>query len=748
MRLFVSCVLNDKNRQAKTLTFDYHHDTKSLKNLAPSAVFLPSSPLNLTNNGDFKQNKTTTSASNSDQQQHQVPRTPLESIAEVTETATTITSAQGTGADDNETTSKKPSLHSTRSGPRPSKLEMPTPGAESRSGGESSPSALSPAFSEATTSIDLNSQTPASASILIADHNIKPTDKIASVLYFRQDKQEEHGLPARNKQQPGEPPRIGVSAEQPTHYNDHNNEAALQEQQQQPQNMLATDSLDSEEAAAIRIQSAFRGYRTRKNSPYRTRSPPSNSASTKQNALQQQGATVLQENKGDADDLGKCEQFETSEAAQTVGRRASRQRHRDSSPVQVVAVDDQRVGDQVSAEGSTRARERTIQGASSVEEFTTTEDTTTVKEAVLVPDQQQSDQAESNTVTPGQSVDQSAALEIVRSDEPNSDSRKADGPSLSFDINALSEANTLDEAGLSAALEAQETNTDDLPEIGGIANSLAPRPSEASVELDTDSSVLGAALSLNEDISASNDLQNASAQVGGSAPPLGPIDEDKSQGVSVMTDELESEARRLVDELNAEAIEEPNQDKAEELNCRLEEATNQLEQALDEATSGDVVEAHVDIAQELLDEEEQRAIELESDDIERRDPRGQASEERAKSPQIRTEEPEFISKPPEESNVPEIVGEEQPNDKQDEEVVEIVESEESSGTHLGLQPPDDGASSGRSSAQNSSSDADDNSENDNSPNKQQTSANRQSGQKQQQQPGKNKRKNRKRKGKK
>lgn len=769
-----------------------------------------------------------TTLSNSDQQ-HQASRTPLESIAEVTETPPP--QSQDTGdSNNNDTTVNK---HSSRISPSASKLEMPTPGAEFRSNGSGngleSPSLLSPALSEATTSIDLDYEVPASASILISDHNVKPADRIASVLYFKESqtssKQEGDAKPSSNSSQlhsgATELPSVDVTLG--GDYNEEANDSLSQ--QQQSQNILATDSMDSEEAAAIRIQSAFRGYRTRKNSPYRTRSP-GNSIDTaaKRNALHQQDNNTSVLNELTSVELERFED-EAGKAANTVGRRASRQRHRDlsagSQELPDIAADQQqqRVNcpikssdrDETSRldeqQASTIHQERVIQGAPSVEEFTTTEDTTTVKEASIVPAQHQSDEAGLGAQIACQIIDQSAAAppESVESDEHNSGSNKADRPSLSFDMNVgllSEEANTLDETALSAALEAghETNNTDELAENGallGDSSFAAPRPSEASVELDTDSSVLGAALSLNEDTSlANNDSQVApvvasvpNQVIGGASQLQTTMDDDKSQGVSLMTDELEfeSEARRLFDELQLEQDQDQEQDQEQEQYNTIElmqhkEAANDGECALAgeemedgsatnsglESGCGDVTDEHANLGQELLlNEEEQRAIELESDDIERRDPRGQASEERAKSPQIRAPEqdaPPFRS--PQTINddvIPEVAGGEEAIQDKEREIVEVIVSSEGTGACLSVRPANDGANSGRSSpalnssAPNSSGSGEsgDNSDNeDGSPtNRQRHQAheNRQSNaqrQQQQQQTGKNKKKNRKRKGKK
>lgn len=685
---------------------------------------------------------------------------------------------------------------------------MPTPSSEFNvRAGLSSPSLRSPALSEANTSIDLDHEAPASASILISDHNIKPSDRIASVLYLKADDSgNDEGKDTRIS-----PPHSEVTTELPsvsvTSKGDNNeatNNSAQQQQQQQPQNMLATDSLDSEEAAAIRIQSAFRGYRTRKNSPYRTRSP-SNSidAAAKRNHVNQQDvdiASVLDER------IDYEEQFENeaARAAQAVGRRASRQRHRDL-PQETPAADYLDDLQQQRTSGSTRSssqdeikrlddqqveaqKERIIQGAPSVEEFTTTEDTTTVKEADQRNQwqQQRAGEAGLETELPRYSIDQSAAaaLESVKSDEPHYlESHRADGPSLSFNNNAellSEESNTLDEAGLSAALDASHevNNTDELAENGVIlADSpfTAPRPSEASVELDTDSSVLGAALSLNEDTSlANNDLQMAQVSnliIGRTnrSQLQTTIDDDRSQVVSLMTDELESEARKLVDELEQddeyETIEQRQQHQEQQQDTNQQEPNEggcALASEVEDLTTNndDAIDMNVSLALELLNEKEQTAIELESDDIERRDPRGQASEKRAKSPQIRAgeEEPEFTNS---QSTIKDaIVPEERMQDNEEGrgEADEVIVSSESTGAYLGVHQAYDGTSSGKSSATNSSgSESGENSDNEqgspttNRQRQQQASENKAQKQQQQdnnQQTGKNKKRNRKRKGKK
>ena len=197
--------------------------------------------------------------------------------------------------------------------------------------------------------------------------------------------------------------------------------------------------------------------------------------------------------------------------------------------------------------------------------------------------------------------------------------------------------NTLDRIDLSIDLESSDiasqgnlTGEASKPQSPGRPqNPLAVwSATDRGASVETDSSNLGATASLNED---SLGQATASHSLGALVkdPSL-----DESPSASSIIKELESQAKRLVSELTN------NDDEA-----ALEDATEQLESALESATDDNAYdcsadrEAAVDSSALLpaLNEEEQRIIELESDDIERRDPKGQASEQRAKSPQLSTE---------------------------------------------------------------------------------------------------------------
>lgn len=516
---------------------------------APNALFLPSSPLNSAPIESPSQQSTSINKTAHDQS---TARTPLESIAEMLETPLapaqlmepeTVPKVLESKPDESER--KKFSALYLRSASSPSQLET-------QPGGSTSPLPTG----EANASIDLNCDTPASASIDIQDHNLKPTDRIASILHPRDD--ERPGDFPRSTQSP---PRIAHPIEE---------ESSEQESQVTKQNsnhvqtVGTPDSIDSEEAAAIRIQSAFRGYRTRKNSPYRTRSPTSSPGNRKRNALRQQEAAVLLEEESDsaaaAAVVTEAEPLTNGDQMSRVeGRRSSRARQRDGS----------------SATGSMEesadenANENNNQTASGVAEDL----------------QQRADQR-------GPVIESVASLD--------------EHTATTDDITVK---------GISGGVLDQQ--------VGNVEQSApaAPRPSVGSAE--TDSSVLGAALS------EENSEEATPVSTSPPASSFKPIDEDKLPAdVSMTIDELESEARRLVDEMTGDS--QPSNQAFNQMGAALEDAT----------TSDDSIAANESV---LLNEEEQRAIELESDDIERRDPRGQVSEERAKSPQIRTEEPKFES---------------------------------------------------------------------------------------------------------
>lgn len=627
---------------------------------APNAVFLPSSPLNSAPLENSTQQKAT--SVNKTVSDQPITRSPLESIAEIIETP----SAHKEPETSHEDAELDPQKHSDES--KRKKLSLLYP--------KSSPSGLVHQTSgsvspiEANASIDLSCDLPASASIDIMDHNLKPIDRIASVLH-----------PTAGGHS-GELPKSGPSPPKITQFIEGEpSEQGDQVSKQQDNNHVSAigspDSVDSEEAAAIRIQSAFRGYRSRKNSPYRTRSPTSSPASLKRNNLRQQEAAVLLEEENDSSAAamvaGEDSLVNGDQVSRSEGRRLSRPRQRDE--LAVVESTEERLSKEA-ADGNEKQvtedlREIVEQGGCVIESATSSSiDDTTVKEiSEALLDQQVGTNAEQSAL-----ISQTEQCENDRAPELPAIQLGLNGiqlpatPSLSLKIgeSELSATSAQDEQNLSAALEAFPAGSatinyaDELDDGSNLPLDPATRPSIGSAE--TDSSVLGAALS--EELSE----EAAPAAAPPSSDRFKPIDEDKlREDVSMTTEELESEARRLVDEITGES-QQP-----------LGQAFNQMEAALEDTTA-DSFAANESV---LLNEEEQRAIELESDDIERRDPRGQVSVERVKSPQIRTEEPSFAQ---------EQAGYAIDGSQQEEEPVQ-----EQAGSSLNVEQPDELGGSGRSS---------------------------------------------------
>lgn len=482
---------------------------------------------------------------------------------------------------------------------------------------------MSPALSEAAASIDLNCDMLASASIDIVDHLAKvPAEMMATVLHTRSERQVQQETALARPEARGSVDLTSSEQQaEPEPLAEEHHEQEAQQQYQQDNTTTnghsqrvtvttslpdgrASDSLESEEVAAIRIQSAFRGYRTRKNSPYRNRSPnqqhqvdaelasnglgepeaePSSSAA---DTLAASVASEQADSSSEADARRKAslqpqkaiEELTTSQeeerqaelAGRLVGeRRQSRSRHRGSGEMEGLELE---LGTEVAGQGGKEGV--AIRGAPSMEEFTTTETESTVKQV----EQQVGALVEAQQST----VDEAASLAISEL----SDQLQSVGAALEQDS--------------SAAVPGDETNSSWAPE----RQQDVPRPSlggrsEISLELDTDSSNLGAVVSMRDEDSS-----------GGAA-----LETDKSEVAtnvaSLPTDfELETVARRLVED-------------GEELSTGAQEKEPPSSAALDES--------------------EQREFELNSDDIERRDPRGQVSEERAKSPLVRTEPPTLSS---------------------------------------------------------------------------------------------------------
>lgn len=502
-------------------------DEESLRN-PPNAVFSnASSPATSTNSSNSNNNNSNNNNQQSNKMQNnRVP--PLESIAE-----------------DVESTNQS-NTNSTREKRKPLSPLNQSSGSASDSTGESGePHSISPS-TDAQASIDLHCDTPASVSIDIMDHTSKPMPGIASVLHHRDPLEHERETSTtdqseHNRQILPETFRMPNLAAFQSSIDDRHTMNASSLPSSPPHINLAaattnSHSIDSAEAAAIRIQSAFRGYHTRKHSPYRRRSPASASSplarpvrhqlngtetngQPKRNTLRQQDATIQDED--DDEGVEGCERLTEAlganeENIESLGcslveveqdneeNRQSRQRHRADEPL---------------ASGDPKEQTSVKNTVSmSIDEITKTDDQSTVKEL-------------------------------------RSDASRAIGD---------------------GAAEARW-----------------------STSLDTDSSNLGAALSLNEDL---------------------------SEGISQL-----SQGRDAVQQMSQQR---------ESSGAAVDAATDELEAALEEATDkDDEEEANFygdqlaeDLADKILeDETEQNLNELESDDIERRHPSGLVGEISANS---------------------------------------------------------------------------------------------------------------------
>lgn len=400
-----------------------------------------------------------------------------------------------------ETKSKRPAVSlNLRSASSPSQLEAR----------DELTSSVSPAPSEANASIDLGCSSPTSASVSIdiQDHNLRQTDRIASVLHHK-----------ATTTGGGD---VTSVAEEPA--------------PEEAPSKTGLESVDNEEAAAIRIQSAFRGYRSRKNSPYRSRSPKSPTSKRANANLLDFGRAIDEDAPASAQDVAELD-YEPLPVS--FERRQSRPREREeSSP---------RLDSGLSLCAGEEELPDEKQGGDSVDELTSTEEGGTVVGAASALAQQTLELEEAEKLA-DETLDAARAAAIKSVDQAEDDEGRPLGSSV--------------------------------PELVGARASLASA-------LESESSNLGATLSLNEDESAAvgqPTLDESSL-----------VDEDKSLGGGMTTDELESEVRRLVEDLDL---------------------------ADDEPTVEAALTSDVQVEQQ----------ELESDDIERRDPRGQASEQRAASP--------------------------------------------------------------------------------------------------------------------
>lgn len=471
-----------------------------------------------------------------------------------------------------------------------------------------------------------------SASIDILDHNLKPTDRFAAVLHHREEPpknvspQPPSSLPSARQA----PPTISTPDDdraegRPTAAAAAADEARVTMPAGTPDSLA---SIESEEAAAVRIQSAFRGYRTRKNSPYRTRSPSNNSnansplpaQAASQGPLQPEPAAVTDDDNG-----SDKRATDTTETLGSATQRQSRPRQA-SGGAELEAVEEQVSVNQGDEEviTTTEASEETVTQLALPHPMKAVE--STASEAAKADAALQSQQDESTVSHSLDGAGQSEAnASMSISDEPA-------GLSSALETGPQSGYSSLDAGARHAAGGGAATSPASLAALKQPSASTAMIDSRASI--DTDSSILGAALSLNEaDISVaeqSNIVQPAAQRASvPTVPMLEQIDEDKSLGVSMASEQLELEAKKLVEEMTAgdDDSRDRRQSKSTADECALEEATNELEEALEEA----IEQGHGDGAAEAenslllssrIGDEQLTQLELESDEIERRDPSG------------------------------------------------------------------------------------------------------------------------------
>ena len=496
---------------------------------------------------------------------------------------------------------------------------------------------VSPVPSEANASIDLNCDTPASASIDIGDHAIQPADKMASVLHFRASP-----VPAQTSQQQPQPatpepstPRVVEPMGEQSRAEE---DVDVREGRRRSPNALinsGSHSVDSAEAAAIRIQSAFRGYHTRKHSPYRRRSPNSRSplslgddyqinnielnGNSKRLALRQQDATDVDEIDVDQEPNSRLEadgeQLESDRMAEVreEGRRQSRGRQRDNTSI------GQELPSTTSTEESLATDESTIKEACQPIQSDTVQ--------IAEPEGQLGGNGGALTEDHSVEIDSSAALEGRLLDDLDEESKK-------MNTGSFVESVSHEGRHLGGAI-------DDVAQHTTSTQPLRSSAGATSVELDTDSSILGAALSLNEEVSeVTTSEQQQSVDV--LDQPMHKFSEDLSFGANLVSGSIEDPA-----ETSAASIELSSKQigKVRDQEDALERATEELEAALDDAmdvTASDAGEVDTNEPNAMLGADEQHALELESDDIERHDPRGHASDERAKSPNDKVDQQQSL----------------------------------------------------------------------------------------------------------
>jgi hypothetical protein len=566
--------------------------------IAPNTLFMNAAPANSSNFSNSSNGSQHQQASKN----NRVP--PLESIAEDVESTQQSTT--------NSSTDKR----------KPSALRLSDKANEAT--GDESARPTSPGY-EANASIDINCDTPASASIDIMDHASRPMPGIAAVLHHKVPKELEKETSKNDQQQTNQQNRcdnfeLPNMAALESSIDDQNPVIASSLPCSPPHINLAlttnSHSIDSAEAAAIRIQSAFRGYHTRKHSPYRRRSPANASSPpgrvsgqvngsninghSKKNILRQQDATILDDD--DDEGVEGCERLQRnadtnqdqqgteisscrpSNAEQDVEEsRQSRLRHRaDENPSNIDSTD-------ASSEKNTTVM--------SIDDVTTTEDQSTVKQ--LVSDTTRESRTDDQTALSGPAANRAAVLTSAEAGEQLEQSERADDSWQ----NKLSVAE----------------------------NAPAAR---WSTSVDTDSSNLGAALSLNEDLSEgtsrASQAQSIQEQSFQQRSSIGAAVVDEDSSVGGVNDEMNSATRGTNNQQNLD---------------ELDRATHQLEAALEEAIDKEAdyyaTQLVENVTDKILgDEAQQNLSELESDDIERRNPNGIVGGSRLETPQAPRFEPQ------------------------------------------------------------------------------------------------------------
>lgn len=334
---------------------------------------------------------------------------------------------------------------------------------------------------------------------------------------------------------------------------------------------LSSSANDNEEQAAIRIQSAFRGYRTRKSSPYRKVSPCSKTPSTTNTTGMGQSADQnLNSTDSISNDEGPVHEQEL------VGVRADEDKPEEvAGPPKEMSLLERR---------QSRARERLEQAAAEQKSIDAQSlasmDEPTVISSIGLNNQQQQQLAEDNELDTDRSLSVEASKPALESAQESSFASRPgeDDTTHASDLNGQEDDFTAALEGVKSTSFEEPTaeNQEDLV-VEACDQEAGRRQSDISNDV-TDSSLLGAALSLNEEPSQPEVPEELEPE------PEPEPELDMAQ--------IEAEAERLVRELDASIstppppVEEPP----------IEKLT-------------------VD--------------ELESDDIERRDPSGRQSAELA-----------------------------------------------------------------------------------------------------------------------